>query len=540
MTKKKQLSFLIPVFLLLTELAFSQQWNYTLNRDFLWGIDNYYNSKEENAATFVKPYRLQDINRIKDSTAIFPRLLAGTKAEEKDKKAKGQIEIYPLLLAGGGLDLSSTNSHTTSDLGIGGNLLIFWKDKFALNFKGFGGKSVFNSHLDSIIRESRVVPGMGYAYVSKDDSLHPQYAYQYFSGYVSYSPNKIFNFQAGQDKHFWGDGYRSLFLSDVAAPYPYLKITTNVWKISYVNLFTVMKDATHPSGFKKDWLKKYATFHHLSWNATRRLNIGLFESIVWQGSDSTRHRGYDVNYLNPIMFFRPTEYSLGSSDNAFVGFNFKIKAFKKQQFYGQLLLDEFLLKEVKADLKHAATGDTTAKWGWWANKQAFQLGFKSFDLFKIRHLNFQTEFNYVRPFTYAHGSVQQNYSHMNQPLAHPLGANFIESATFLNFRHKRIFVEAKYTYAVYGADSAGTDFGKNIFVSYTKRAGDYDHFTTQGFQTSLMTVSLRGAYMLDTRMNLKIELGFADRIERRPYSTKQIPFVFVGIKTDLSNLYDDY
>lgn len=539
MTKRWPTSFIIFIFVLLTQVVFSQQWNYTLNRDFLWGIDNYYNNKEEGVSTFVKPYRLQEINQIKDSTAVFPRLLAGTKAEERDKKAKAQIEVYPLLVARTGYDMSS-NSHLTSDLGIGGNLLFFWKDKVALNFKAFGGKSVYTSHMDSIIRESRVIPGMGYAYVSKKDSLYPQYAYQYFSGYLSYSPNKIFHFQAGRDKHFWGDGYRSLFLSDVAAPYPYLKITTNVWKVSYVNLFTIMKDATNPSGYKKDWQNKYATFHHLSWNATKRINIGLFESIVWQGSDSTRHRGYDVNYLNPIMFFRPTEYSMGSSDNAFVGFDFKIKAFKKQQFYGQLLLDEFLLSEVKADLKHAATGDTSAKWGWWANKQAFQLGFKSFDLFKIKHLNFQTEFNYVRPYTYAHGSVQQNYGHMNQPLAHPLGANFIESATFLNFRHKRIFVEAKCTYAIYGGDSAGTDYGKNIFISYSNRPGDYDHYTGQGFQTSVTMISLRGAYMLDTRMNLKIELGIADRIERSTYLTKQLPFVFVGIKTDLSNLYDDY
>lgn len=539
MTKKLYTRFLIFIFLLMNSVAFSQQWNYTLNRDFLWGIDNYYNNKEENSQTFVKPFRLQEINFIKDSTAVFPRLLSGTKAEERDKKSKGQIEVYPLLLAETGYDMS-LNSHLTSNLGIGGNLLMFWKDKFALNFKAMGGKGVFTSPMDSVIRSSRVIPGMGYAYVSKNDSLHPQYAYQYFSGYVSYSPNKIFNFQAGRDKHFWGDGYRSMFLSDVAAPYPYLKITTNVWKLTYVNLFTAMKDATNPSGFKKDWLDKYATFHYLGWNATKRINIGLFESIVWQGSDSTRHRGYDVNYLNPIMFFRPTEYSLGSSDNAFVGFNFKIKVAKKQQFYGQLLLDEFLLKEVKADLRHAITGDTAAKWGWWANKQAYQIGFKSFDLFTVKNLNFQTELNVVRPYTYSHGSVQQNYGHMNQPLAHPLGANFIEWVNFLNYRYKRIFIEAKFIFANYGGDIGGSDYGKNIFISYVNRTRDYENTIGQGIHTNLTTVSFRGAYILDTRMNLKIELGFAERMEHIATATKKTPYVFIGIKTDLCNLYDDY
>ncbi|MGQ0827505.1 MAG: hypothetical protein ACT4ON_03815 [Bacteroidota bacterium] len=527
MNRKLLYPFSALLFLLAPLLSFSQQLNYTLNRDFLWGFDNYYNNKDEKFQTFAKPYRFSDIKQIKDSTAEFPRLLAGTKAEEFDKKAKGQIEVYPIMTAQGGYDMSSA-SHATHDLAIGGNLIVYLKDKFALNLKAMAGKAVYPSPVDSIVRYSRVVPGIGYAYRVNNDSINSQYAYQYFSGYVSYSPNKIFHFQAGQDKHFWGDGYRSLFLSDVAAPYPFLKITTNIWKITYVNLFTIMKDVTHPSGFKKDWRNKYATFHYLGWQATKRINIGLFESVVWQGSDSTRHRGYDVNYLNPIMFFRPTEYSLGSSDNAFIGFCFKIKLFKKQQFYGQLLLDEFLLKEVKAQN------------GWWANKQAFQLGFKSFDLFKIKKFNFQTEFNYVRPYTYAHGSVQQNYGHFNQPLAHPLGANFMESVTFLNYRYKRLFIEAKGIYALYGADDSFSDLGKNIFVSYTNRPGDYGHYTTQGIQTALITASLRGAYILDTRMNLKIELGAAYRIEQNKYKTTSIPFIFVGIRTDLCNLYDDF
>jgi hypothetical protein len=505
----------------------AQQLNYTLSRDFLWGFDNYYNNKEQNEQTFIKPYRYEQLKEVKDSSASFPRLLAGTKAEERDKKAKSQVEVYPLLSAGAGYDLSAS-PRFTSDYAIGGHLLGFFGKKFAFSMKVMAGKQVFNSWQDSIVKQTHVVPGIGFAYLDNTDTFLTRYSYQYYSGYLSYSPNKIFNIQLGQDKHFWGDGYRSLFLSDVSAPYPFLKITTNVWHLTYVNLYTIMKDATNLSGMKKDQLTKYATFHYLGWNATRRINIGLFESIVWQGSDSTRHRGYDVNYLNPVMFFRPTEYSLGSSDNAFLGLSFKIKVLKKQQLYGQLLLDEFLLKEVVADT------------GWWGNKQAFQLGFKSFDLFRIKQLNFQTEFNYVRPYTYSHGSVQQNYGHLNEPLAHPLGANFIESASFVNYRYKRLFVEAKCVYAFYGADSGGTDFGKNIFISYVNRPSEYGNYTGQGFQTRLITASIRAAYILDTRVNLKIELGFADRMLQTASMTRQTPYVFFGIKTDLSNLYNDY
>ena len=520
--------------------SYSQQLNYTLSRDFLWGIDDYYNGKDQNFQTFVKPLRYADINKITDSTAQFPHMSLKKRTEEKsNKKHKFELEIAPLLTAEGGYQASSS-SRITSDFAIGGNLVCNWGDKFSINFKALAGKATYNSSMDSIIKQTHVIPGIGYAYRANHDSLNPKYAYQYYSGYLSYSPNKVFNFQIGQDKQFWGDGYRSLFLSDVSAPYPFMKITTNVWHFTYVNLYTIMKDVTNPSGMKSDWLNKYATFHYLGWNITKRLNVGLFESVVWQGSDSTRHRGYDINYLNPLMFFRPAEYSVGSPDNSVIGASFKIKAFKKQQFYGQLIIDEFILNDVKADIKHALLNNNAVKWGWWGNKQGFQLGFKSFDLFKIAHLNFQTEYNYVRPYTYSEGNVQSNYGHFNQPLAHPLGANFWEECSFVNYRIKRFFIEAKFIYAIYGADSAGTDYGKNIFISYTNRPSEYHNITTQGFQTRLITSSLRVAYVLVPQMNFKIELGMEDRIQETNYSKTQIPYIFFGIRTDLGNLYSDF
>ena len=130
--------------------------------------------------------------------------------------------------------------------------------------------------------------------------------------------------------------------------------------------------------------------------------------------------------------------------------------------------------------------------------------------------------------------------HKNQPLAHPLGANFTEVSTFVNYRLKRLFLEAKCIYAIYGGDSAGTDYGKNIFISYVNRPNEYGNFTGQGFQTRLITMSLRGAYIVDAKSNLKIELGFSDRMMTTISNTKNTPYIFFGIKTDLGNLYDDY
>jgi nitrate reductase beta subunit len=178
--------------------------------------------------------------------------------------------------------------------------------------------------------------------------------------------------------------------------------------------------------------------------------------------------------------------------------------------------------------------------GYWQNKYGVQAGFKSFDVFKVNNLNFQTEFNYVRPYTYSHGTAQQSYSHMNQPLAHPVGANFMESVTIVNYKYKRLFFESKCSYVVYGIDTAGSDYGKNIFISYTKRQYEYDNRVGQGIKTHLVNIGLKTAWIADANANLRLELGVNYRLQKNVFATVQTPFVYFGIKTDLFNRNEDF
>jgi hypothetical protein len=136
--------------------------------------------------------------------------------------------------------------------------------------------------------------------------------------------------------------------------------------------------------------------------------FGFFDAVIWK-TDSLGSRGFEFSYLNPIIFLRPVEASLDSPDNMMLGANVKYKVFSRTSLYGQLLLDEFKLNEIKA-------GN-----GWWGNKHAFQLGLKSYSV-GIKNLNLQAELNYVRPYTYQHRSTLQNYAHYNQALAHPYGS----------------------------------------------------------------------------------------------------------------------
>ncbi len=208
--------------------------------------------------------------------------------------------------------------------------------------------------------------------------------------------------------------------------------------------------------------RKYAAMHHLSMNVTRWLNIGVFEGVVFARRDH-----FDFQYLNPIIFYRHIEGSVGSPDNALAGIDFKANIAHKAQFYGQFLLDEFILSEVK--------NKPTS----WVNKWGVQLGIKYLDAFNVKNLDVQIEINRVRPFTYSRDSIT-NYTHYNQPLAHPLGANFQEFIGIIRYQpYPKWYVYAQAIYYNQGLDSAGKNFGGNIFNDYRTRSTN-DGFTVAG------------------------------------------------------------
>lgn len=522
--------FLLLLLPLLAAQGLRAQRNLLLDRDVQNAFEAALNSRFVDVHTAVKPMLENSISALRDSvTGIYytgttkPAFSRKQYRDGKSETAKGLIEITPLCDLRAGYDLAGKQPIYTTFGALRFNG--YYKEKLAWDVRYGSGYTTLPAYLDSFVATHHVIPGWGdRAYASKGEA----YTWQNATGYVSWSPNHIFNIQAGRDKHFWGDGYRSLFLSDVSGSYPFLKLSTHIWKLQYTSLFAVQSDMTAASGVKADFRKKYGTFHYLSWNATKRWNFSVFEAVVWQGEDNNRFRGFDPNYLNPMLFFRPVEYSLGSSDNAMLGFAFKVKAAHALQFYGQLILDEFYLKEIKAHNQ------------WWANKQGGQIGFKGFNLFTVKRLNIQGEVNIVRPYTYAHGSVQQNYGNANQSLAHPQGANFAEAVGILNYRWRHWLVEGKLLWARYGADSAGVDYGHNIYISYLNHPKTYGNTLFQGIQTDLAQADFRVAYLLYAPLNLKLEGGVTSRVEKTPAKTDKNMYVWLGFRTALFNDYRDY
>lgn len=371
------------------------------------------------------------------------------------------------------------------------------------------------------------VPGQGW-FKSFDNGTALDYAGA--SGYVSWSPGRFFNFQAGHGKNFLGDGYRSLLLSDASFYYPYFMITTTFWKIKYVNLYT---QYSHPdlwwtTSGDRVFKRKYSSTHYLSFVPWNKLNISLFESVVWKPADSTYHRGFDLNYLNPIIFFRPVEFNLGSADNVLMGVNLRYTPVRNIILYGQFIIDELKIKEFLSDN------------GWSGNKYAWQTGLKLFDLFGVENLELQSEYNLIRPYMYSHVNPEQNYSNAREPLAHPSGANTKEAVLIAKYNYKRLFFNVKYISAVAGLDSSGINFGKNIFLSPATAPLEYGNKTTQGLRTTLNQLDFSAAWLVNPSTNANLFIGYTFRREKNAKIDNDYSYFSFGFKTSLSNIYYDF
>ena len=336
------------------------------------------------------------------------------------------------------------------------------------------------------IADRRAVPGEGFY---KDFKAAGGVDYFDARGYFTFNVTKYIDVAFGYDKNFIGNGYRSLFLSDFGNSNLFLKLNTRIWKFNYQNLFMELHHADRRIGDKLLG-KKYAAMHHLDIDITRWLNIGLFEGVVFG-----RPNRFDFSYLVPVIFYRSIEQQNGSYDNSVAGLDFKANVAKQFQFYGQLLLDEFKLSELKA-------GN-----GWFGNKFGIQAGAKYIDAFGIKNLDLQLEYNRVRPFTYSHRDSLANYTHYNQPLAHPLMANFQELIGIARFQPApKWMIQAKAIYYQQGRDSNAVSFGSNIFLPNIPpyRTAEYGYDIGSGWKTNVLYGSLLVSYEL--RENLFLEL----------------------------------
>lgn len=377
-----------------------------------------------------------------------------------------------------------------------------------------------------------IIPGQGVAKRHRSDA----YDYPVGTGYFSYTPSKTFNIQFGHGKTFIGDGYRSLFTSDAGSSYPFLKLNTTFWKLKYTNTWMSLRDVRKEVAPQGSFKTKYVANHYLSYNVTKRLNLGFFEAVVWESDNG---RGFDVNYLNPVIFYRAIEFSTGGrGGNALIGLAGKYKFTDYLNIYGQFIIDEFSSSEVFSGDKH------------WKNKTGYQIGLKYYDAFGLSGLYLQTEYSRVRPYTYSHNTITLNYGHLNQSLAHPYGANFSEFIVLARYQKGRFFGDAKVVVGKRGFDF-NTDedsmyYGGDIYRSeYEDMPWETGNKVGQGNTTDFFYAELEAGYLINPASNLKVygQVIFRDfkpAVDTEVNFKNNTTWINFGIRTDLFNWYFDY
>ena len=501
-------------------------------------------NKAKNGHTAVKPYVFSSVNTVYDLDAEKNQFLKPDKTTWLSRKlwnehlleVKGDgywFNLDFLLDVQFGKDNSdvSYTFNNTRTLTINGGL----GNSFSFSATVYESQGRFADYINKYISNPSntfkpafsegLVPGRGKAKGFKADAFD----YPVAEGYLAYTPNKFLQFQFGNGKNFIGDGYRSLLLSDISSPMPYLKMNLNFWKFNYTNIWLWGTDVRQPAVVNNEHARKYIAIHYLSLNVNSRLNIGFFETAISKGD-----QGFDIGFMNPLMFYRSVEFSRGEdSGNAMLGLTAKYKLKDNLVLYSQLVVDEFSFGKI-SDL------------GYWGNKFGFQFGVKYFDAFNIKDLYIQAELNTVRPYTFAHKDPILNYGNYSQPLSHAWGANFWESIFIANYKFGRWSTSGKIVIGQKGFDDvANISNGGDIYKSYNIRKGDNNNELAQGNKATIFIADFQGRYLLNASNNLSLFGGltvrnFSPETTSVNFNNANAVWFTLGIKADLFNWYFDF
>ncbi|MBC7413098.1 MAG: hypothetical protein H7331_11680, partial [Bacteroidia bacterium] len=374
--------------------------------------------------------------------------------------------------------------------------------------------------MDSSVTQNNSIGAVGTAFYTRKANFNTS---NYLDFNLKYIPNKYITLHAGRNRFFVGEGYRSLILSDNAAPMYHISFDAKLKQFQYSTTYAHLVDMNDTKPLDNYVRNKFMTFHSISYTPNKWLNLQLYETVVFASRSNNPYKfKYDVTYLNPIIFFRPVEYSQGSTDNEILGLNVKLKPVKNLTLYGQFVLDEFLLSYF------------VKRTGWWGNKYAVQGGAKYNYIRPKKQFIALAEFNYVRPFTYAHADPLINYGHYNQALAHPAGGNFIEALSLISYKHNNLMFSGKGSYFMQGLDANNNNYGSNIYTSYTKRNADFGIATLQGKLLKRITANLQATY---TVQNTSICLGTV--VTKSNINVSSV-IVYMGLQATLFNHYNDY
>jgi hypothetical protein len=375
---------------------------------------------------------------------------------------------------------------------------------FAFETEFYETQAVFFKAYDGHIALSRIIPGQGlgrrYGTTGWD--------YSNSAGYVSYAPVSKINLQLGYGKQFIGDGYRSLILSDASFYYPYVKFTFNSRYFMYSWMLASLQEYDTSKVEKNDiFFRKSFSTHLLSFNILKKIQISLIESEIHNNPDTLGRFKTDWRLFNPIMML----YAATPDVHPLWSVNIKGLILPTLCLYNQWAFDNLNGKG--------------------AVYPAFQVGMKYFDVFGLKGLFMQAEYNQVAPNTYNSPQQILTWNHYGEPLAHPYGNNFKEYLGFITYTYNRWELSSQSNIVL---QLRKTEQDSNPMVATSIPGMAYfangQKLYWQNFQLT---------WYMNPKTLMNLSMGCTLRHEDLPGSFSTMYYFYFAFSTSLVNLYYD-
>lgn len=224
----------------------------------------------------------------------------------------------------------------------------------------------------------------------------------YLKFYIEPTEGMGLSLQLGREKLTYGYGYGSKpVLSGDNPNMDFLKMNFDYGIVRFSSIFASTVGYMQPD--RDDRYTKYFSAHRIKVAIPDIVDLAISDVVVYNGR-------IEFAYLNPILLWHFAEKSLQDRDNKNFIFDFKTKFIKNVEFQGTFFVDD---DEQFAIL----TGGSTR-----SQKYVYQIGTMIYEPF-IKNLSFTLEYTKIRPYTYTHYDIRDNYTAYGVNLGHRIGPN---------------------------------------------------------------------------------------------------------------------
>jgi hypothetical protein len=372
--------------------------------------------------------------------------------------------------------------------------------RYQSNYYSSNGEFYPDLNDSSYNRQNAVVPGGGRTKPFKTDAFD----YAFAVGNLIFKPFQFLQIQAGNNAQFVGSGHRSMLFSDNSFNAPYFKIN---WKLSsnwsysyYRSKFQNLIRRPYHSTPEALYESKLFASNYLTWRPNHHFEISLFEGQMWSSGDSINRKKLNPLFFNPLPLV-----------NEWVS--------KENDLYTVLGLD------AKININDTWMVYSQLAWGAKSKDQfAFQVGTRLYDVFKIKNLLVQAEYNVATDNMYQSSNSRINYSMTNLPIAHPKGAGFQEVLFRVSYDWKRMYLDGSFV------TSFASNYKENILSPINENP------VSKKYRTYYQMIEI--GYRFNKKMNFAVFINCLYRVTNIGFA----PHTFAisgGIKTSIFNSYQD-